>query len=403
MSPSVSPFPLAELMVPALFIFVTGFILTLAATRSVMLSMFLPLIKAVVYVVYYVVLFDGTWTFLDDWSYLERGRTLLKHGVGIANFSVHLPLLFSTAGGKHFFYYLFNADAMRLFGYAYYAPVAVNVALTFLAAGLMAGAAKTGLNFSRNLAAGLFASIVLYPDVVAWSTIVNGKDTVVMAGISMAVYVVSLAESGRYRRALSLALFLGLVLLFTRFYTPLMMLVALGLALTLSSSGRRRSWLWLLVVTGGGAVLGVLGTRMLGSAFNLLLQDWVNPGYGIVRYLLTPIPFHTTEAYSFLDLPQVVYWGLVPFLIYGVYRVWQRRTLTARFIVIYFLLTVALYAIFGELQGPRHRYQLDGLIVLFQFLGVLGVFRQLGIGRRAQKSLVDNVRPSMAPPTKRLN
>jgi hypothetical protein len=142
---------------------------------------------------------------------------------------------------------------------------------------------------------------------------------------------------------------------------------------------------------------------MLGSAFNLLLQDWVNPGYGIVRYLLTPIPFHTTEAYSFLDLPQVVYWGLVPFLIYGVYRVWQRRTLTARFIVIYFLLTVALYAIFGELQGPRHRYQLDGLIVLFQFLGVLGVFRQLGIGRRAQKSLVDNVRPSMAPPTKRLN
>jgi hypothetical protein len=299
-------------------------------------------------------------------------------------------LLFSAAGGKHFVYYLFNADVASLFGPAYYAPVALNIALTFVAASFMAGAAKAGLHLSRRLAAGFFAALVLYPDLVAWSTVMNGKVTLVMTGTSMAVYVVSQAESGRYRRAVILALVVGLVLFFTRFYTPLMMLAASGLALLLNSSGRRRPWLWLLVITGGAAVLGALGTRGLAYAFNRLLQDFVNPIYGFFRYLLTPIPFNTTEHYAFLDLPQVLYWALVPFLVYSVYRVWRRGTLTARFIVIYFLLMVALYAMFAALQGPRHRYQLDGLIVLFQFLGFVSVFRQLGLGGRAPKPLAEN-------------
>jgi hypothetical protein len=134
----------------------------------------------------------------------------------------------------------------------------------------------------------------------------------------------------------------------------------------------------------------VLGTRGLADTFNLLLQDFENPIDGFFRYLLTPIPFSTTEHYAFLDWPQVLYWALVPFLVYSVYRVWRRGTLTARFIVIYFLLMVALYTMFAALQGPRHRYQLDGLIVLFQFLGFVSVFRQLGSGGRAPKPLSAN-------------
>ncbi|MEO9522545.1 hypothetical protein [Marinobacter alexandrii] len=403
MTSEVPPFLLAELMAPALLILAAGFVLTWVATRSVLLSLFLPLAKATVFVVYFAAFFDGTWTFLDDWTYLEKGQLLLDQGVSTTNFFAHLPLLFSTAGGKHFVYHLFNADAARLFGPAYYAPVAFNIVLTFVAAGFMAGAAKAGLHFSRRLAVGLFASLVLYPDLVAWSTVVNGKDTLVMTGTGVAVYVISQIESGRYRRAVILGVVIGFVLFFTRFYTPLMMLAAFGLAMLLSSSGRRRPWLWLLVTLGGAGVLSVLGMRGLVNAFNLLLQDFVNPIYGFFRYLLTPIPFNTTEHYDFLDLPQVLYWALMPFLVYGVYRVWRRATLTARFAVIYFLLMVALYAMFAELQGPRHRYQLDGLIVLFQFLGFLSVFRQLGMGRGSEKPTASKDYSGMASPPRMLD
>jgi hypothetical protein len=246
----------------------------------------------------------------------------------------------------------------------------------------MAGGTKAGLHCLRCLAVGLFVSLALYPDFVAWSTFVNGKDTLVMTGLAMAVYVVSQAELGRNRRAVVLALIVGFVLFFTRLYTPLMMLAAFGLALLLSFSGRR-FWIWLLFFARGGAVLGTSG---LANAFNLLLQDFVNPIYGFFRYVLIPIPFKTTENYDFLDLPQVFYCALMPFLVYGVYRVWQRATLTARFTVIYFLLMVVLYVMLAELQGPRHRYQLDGLIVLFQFLGFLSFFRQLGMGEGAKKT-----------------
>lgn len=390
-------------MAPSLLIFVVGFFITWTVTRSVLLGLSLSFVKAGVFLVYFAAFFDGTWTFLDDWTYLASGQALVERGVSVTNSLAHLPLLFSTAGGKHFVYHLFNADAARLFGPAYYAPVALNIVLTFVAAGFMAGAAKAGLHFSRRLAAGLFASLVLYPDVVAWSTVMNGKDTLVMTGTAMAVYVISQAEVGRNRRAVNLALVLGFVMFFTRFYTPLMMLAAFGLALMLSSSGRRSPWLWILMILGGAGVLGVLGKHGLTDALNLLLQNLVSPLYGAIRYLLTPIPFNTTEHYSFLDLPQVFYWALMPFFVYGVYRVWRRATLTARFSVIYFLSMVALYAMFAELQGPRHRYQLDGLIVLFQFVGFISVFRQLGMGVGAEKNSSGEWLSHKTSPSGRLN
>jgi len=159
------------------------------------------------------------------------------------------------------------------------------------------------------------------------------------------------------------------------------MLAALGGALSLSHADRRRPWLWLLAISGLGGVSILIGIGGLSSALSSLQEEWVNPLYGFVRYLLTPIPFNATENYSFVDLPQVLYWLLLPCMGYGIYRVWRRATLTGRFIVIYFFLMVALYSMYGELQGPRHRYQLEGLIVVFQFLGLLSVLQQMGFRR----------------------
>ncbi|TGN39937.1 hypothetical protein [Marinobacter confluentis] len=383
--PQLSSFSLAELAVPVLFIFFAGLFATWFVTRSVLLSLLLPFIKAGVFLFYYGSLFDGTWTFLDDWNYIHKGESLLGQGISITNFWSDVPALFSAAGGQHFVYYLFNADAFRLFGPEYYAPVAINIALTFVAAAFMSKAAICGLYVPQRLTTGAYTFFVLSPNLIAWSTVMNGKDTIVMTGTAMAAYAVSQSEMGNHRRALLSGLMVGLVLFFTRFYTPLLMLTALGGAILLNGNGRRYPWIWLLAISGLVVVSSTLGISRLASAFSQLQEGFVNPVYGSIRYLLTPIPFNTTEQYSFINLPQLFYWMLIPFMGYGVYRTWRRATLTSRFIVIYFLLIVMLYAIFGELQGPRHRYQLEVLIVTFQFLGILSVIKQMGFRRSGQK------------------
>jgi hypothetical protein len=254
------------------------------------------------------------------------------------------------------------------------------------------------LHMSRRLTTGLFVFLVLSPTLIAWSNIMNGKDTIVMTGTALAAYAVSQTELGHYRRAVLLGLTVGFVLFFTRFYTPLMMLSALGGAILLSHAGRRSPWLWLLAISGLGGVLSLLGIGGLTSALSRLQDGFVNPLYGFIRYLLTPIPFGATESYSFLDLPQVLYWLLLPCMGYGIYRVWRRATLTGRFIVIYFFLMVALYAMFGILQGPRHRYQLEGLIVVFQFLGLLSVIQQMGFRRLTSNPLTPSATTDVAVP-----
>lgn len=380
----VSSFLFADLLLPALVIFFLGFTISWKVTRAPHWAIFVAYTKTVVFLGYYGFFFDGTYTFLDDWTYLYGGELLLNKGVSLLNMFAHLPDLFLLAGGKHFIYYVLNADAFRLFGPGYYSPVALNIVLTFLAAAFMAAAAKRGLGFSRKLAAGFFICMVLHPDVVAWSTIMNGKDVLVLTGTALAVYAVSLAADGQHIRAVILAVMVGLVLFFTRFYIPLLLLCALFASLFLSSMGRRRPLLWLIVPVGLISLFVVLGPGGLADAFGLFQEGFVNPLYGVPRILLTPIPFNTADNYAFLDFPQLFHWTMMPALAYGCVRVWLRATLTARFLVIYFLLTLFLYGMFDHLQGPRHRVQLDGLIALFQFYGGVDILKQM-LGRQSRR------------------
>ncbi|WBA17146.1 hypothetical protein [Salinivibrio kushneri] len=391
---TIETFSLVELAGPALLIFGLGFILSLWMTRRPHWSFLVAGFKAIFFILYFSVSFDGTFTFLDDWTYLSRGEQLLEMGVSTTNLFAHLPELFLAANrGKHFVYYLYNADTMRVLGAAYYAPVTFNILLTFIAAAFMAAAAKKTLNFSTKLTAAFFVFIALHPDVLAWSTIINGKDTIVLTGTSIIVYSVSLAENKSYLRAGLLAALFTIVLFFTRFYVPVMLLAALLIALFLTPRMYRSLFLWFSLPIGVVGICMVIGTEKLLDIYSRLESDFINPLYGIPRIILTPIPFNTTVHYSFLDVPQVFHWTLIIPMIYGVIRLWRNTHFTARFMVIYFLLMILLYGMYGELQGPRHRYQLDGLIALFQFYGTIGMMKQLlpiSSPHIARSSLVTN-------------
>lgn len=370
---SVSPFSVGMLILPTVFILLSGFIVGLLVTRSVIWSVVVALLKSSCFLLYFSNFFDGTFNFLDDWSYYRGGLDLTEKGVSVFNFLGYLPELSALAGGKHIAYYVYNADAIRLLGEGYFAPVALNVFLTFIVAATMVVVAKSSFGLSRRVAIALFVMTALHPSLLAWSTIINAKDFLILTCTSLVIYAVSRIELGLYAKAIFLFLFLSCILWITRYYLPLIMLLAFFGALFLSRKIRIGKMFWLFLL---GSFLSLLSVVDISGSISHFLSGVTNPLIGAVRFILTPMPFNTGIKYEFLDVPQLFHWMLLPFLFLGGVIIWRRGTLTAYFVVIYFILMVLFYGMFQELQGPRHRIQLEGLIALFQFYGVLTFLRQ---------------------------
>jgi hypothetical protein len=379
---SMPSFPVSELIYPTIVIVVAGFALSFMFTRRALLSLCIAGVKGALFLLYFGIFFDGTYTFRDDWKYLRIGELLTTQHVGILNlFSDHAYLLHTTKS-ENLSYYVYNATAVRLFDFGYYAPVALNILLTFLAAGFLMKTVQAGLGMSRRASIGLFAFVALSPAILAWSTIANLKDILVATATTAVVYAVALADRGNSLRALCFAAAGVLVLIVTRFYVPLMLGAAFGITLFLSHRGRRSPWTWLMAIVALAAVVRVLGHGSLIGALHELRANIGNPVTGILRFIITPIPFHTEPNYAFLDIPQLLYWLLLPLQAYGIMCVWRKATMTGRFMVIYFFLMTMLYGAFTTLQGPRHRIQIDGIIVIFEYYGILAFVRHRFASKR---------------------
>lgn len=108
----------------------------------------------------------------------------------------------------------------------------------------------------------------------------------------------------------------------------------------------------------------------------MIKSHYSQPIYGFIRFLLTPIPFNTEYNYRFLNIPALLHWLFLPFMLIGINFIFKYNTSFTRYLIIYFILFTLLYAFFGELQGPRHRVQLDFIIALSQFLGFYKIFRR---------------------------
>lgn len=390
-------FDVSVLAVPTALIFGAVLIAASRAGCSPPLAWCLATVKAGIYLLYFGVLFDGTFTFLDDWTYLERGAQLHDAGVTVFNVIDKLPLLVA-AGGDHFVYYLHNAAAISWFGEGYYAPVALNVLASVAVASLGTRLLVTERLCTANQAPLFFAFVLLHPDITAWSTIMNGKDTLVLLLHVLLLTAVSWYWRGRRWNALLLATATTVVLLSLRFYVPLLFVLALVLAAPLQLRGTTRLRLFILAAPLLAGLAWQLGTEGALFVLDRLRSDLVNPILGFARFLLTPIPFNTDANYAFLDLPAVVHWLLLPVALLGVWRVHRKGTAFAGYLIMYTLVFVALYSIYGELQGPRHRLQLDFAWATFQFIGigVLGELMQLAARRRVAKSPAPGAASSVA-------
>lgn len=385
--PELQPFELSALLLPASAIYIVVFVCAWRATSSPALASLLGAVKALVYLVYFGLIFDGTYTFLDDWTYLERGAELRAEGVNLLTAFDNLPLLIAVGQGDHFIYYLYNAVAFDLFGEGYYAPVALNSMLTAPIALLATRLAVREQLVPPRLREVFFAFVLLHPDILAWSTVLNGKETLVLLLHVVLLTAISSFFAGQWKRALVVGGPAVVALLFLRYYVPVLFAAAWILSAVTRLRGRARVRMLAAAALVFGALLLQLGTEGLGFALDRLREDVVNPVLGLVRFALTPVPFNTSGEYGFLEIPALFHWLMFPAALLGLWQVARMRSPFARFLLAYAAVFSALYAVYGELQGPRHRVQLDFAWATLQFIGVGVAMRLMSLVAARRRAL----------------
>jgi len=299
--------------------------------------------------------------------YLEQGQELLAQGYDPFSFffdSEALLHLIGMSGGHHILYGWFNFLAQWMFVPYYYSPVFLNVGLTLGAAYYLYQLAICG-KFSKQYARGLFIFFSLHWELLAWSSLVNLKDTLILFITIAFIYaVVRFVQTKSKKYAFTL---IGLVFLFfwIRFYVPLMLALAVLVHLPWSA-GQRGKWVLAMLVTVFGAVYGTyLGwEKVLGELGRLDIT--VGAFLGAIRMALTPQPWSIDPEYSFLLLPAILHWVFfIPAIVGGV-MLWRRQT-QLRLLFVYLAIALLVYGAFDELQGPRHRVQLIFIYAWAQF------------------------------------
>lgn len=326
-------------------------------------------------VLYYSYPLESRWMLSDDLEYLEVARYLLENGYHWWDILISRQFhgaLFSATGSHHIAYYWWNLLGFNLFGIHYYSPVFLNILLTFGTAAALYRIVRL-CGFSQGYGQAAAAVFLLHPNTIAWSTFTNLKDTMVAFLMAWSLYFVGrllVRVPMRARRRLYEALLLGgavFVVFFTRFYLPFLLLGVSGLYLLTIWKSRIK---YLVVPLGLGLVLVVYPTIIRAAV------RYLDPGaflYGITQAILSPQPWSIDPLYSFLMVSSLVHWALIVPALLGAIHLFRNYPI-ARYFLLYMVVIFIVSAIVTEFKGPRHRVQMDFLLIWVQFHAVwLGI------------------------------
>ena len=312
-------------------------------------------------VVYFAWYNDGAWYMFDDVFYLDNGLKLHDWNYSVLDVITTVDgreRLQSLHGGSHMLYTVWNLLAISIFGPYYWAPILLNVLVTFLTAHVFVRTLQE-LGFGKSYCSVAHIFVLLHWDMVAWSSVINCKDPLVqLVTVVLLHCVLRLSNTHRARYAV---IGIGAVALFywLRFYIPFLVTIAIGL--------------WILSQWRHLAKYPILAAMLIGF-FYLLPKDQrsyeLMSASGIVRgvapFLLKPIPWNLGESYTFLTVPSVLHWTLFLPMILGATMLW-RNSPGARFYLLYAAVIVLFYSATDELLGTRHRLQISVILAWAQF------------------------------------
>ena len=373
-----------DLLWPALAIGVVSFWLV-RRKLPLPVAAFVVSIKFLIPAVYFGWFYNGTWTFLDDVIYQMQGQVLLQERYDPFTIFFNptgVRRLMDLSQGYHILYGWWNLLAQYLFGPHYYAPIFLNVGLTFVAGRCLFEMAQIA-GFSRSYAQGLLVFFLLYWDVLTWSSLVNVKEVPVMTLIVITLYFFGRFDQKmrwRYMVGAGVALF---ALWWIRFYVAGQLIAAglLWFALKSFRFNRLRPGPLMLITGLFLIVIGVVRTQVLaliGWASQFIVVSSLP--YGLVHFWLTPQPWSLSPEYTFLLLPSMLHWIFLGPALMGAVLLWRRSSL-GRLTLIFLGLVIILYAVSPEAQGPRQRVEITFVLAWMQF-HLLWVLTQGAVRRR---------------------
>ena len=189
---------------------------------------------------------------------------------------------FNLAGGI----ILFITFRMRtriaiLWQIQYYAPVAINIALTAFIAFLGARLAIIRFGMSKFVSKLFFIYLFFHPDIFAWSNVMNGKDILVLLIHLLFLTAISIFLQRNYLIAFIILFFIVTAFaVFLRFYIPFLFGISLFVALV---PKQREVMLPISSLTCSSILLYFLFGSWIHYAFNLVLDNVSNPIIGFLR------------------------------------------------------------------------------------------------------------------------
>ena len=355
--------------------YISLFTLGYLGSKSLFIAWFIATIKTSIFILYFGYFFDGTYTSVDDEQYLATGKKIYLLFTD-GTIDVSIDNIMSIVGGSHILYNVINTISMVFFGNFYFSPVVINIIVSAFAGVICVKIIKQQQMLHGKSLNYFFLFFVLHPELLSWSTVFNGKDTLVLFMHIMLLYAVSLFILQKKISALFFACISIVIFVSLRFYVPfilggaflLYMLLTIKLSLKKLISLGLMASLFLLFVVPWGA---------LSYSWGLFKFNFINPLLGALHFLLTPRPFFHDELHGFLNLASIIHWLLFPLFLMGIYIGLKSRHKFILFLFVYFFTFVFLYGSFDFLNGPRHRLQLLLAISIFQFIGLKWLIWQL--------------------------
>lgn len=350
----------ASLILTALCIGIIGFWI---ACRDLpyQIALFVSGIKILISVVYFAFFYNGTWNIVDDFTYFYQGNFLLNAGfnpITALTTSKGVTILIFLSEGQHFLYGWWNLLSIYLFGSHYYAPVFMNILLTFIS-GFFFDKILLNLDFSRQYRKIFLIFFLLHWDVLAWSSFINLKDNLVMTLTSIALYfIIKFIKKPRIHEFTGLVLVIY-VFYWIRFYIPLLLLGAIGLWMLISWKNLKKYLVLSILLIIIYSYYSLLADHTKYLIFSSIFQN-------IIQFSLTPQPWSIGKAYTFLLFPSIFHWCFIIPAIISFFIIWRHYS-KARIFLIYLLFIILFYAATPILQGPRERFQIVPILAWLQF------------------------------------
>jgi hypothetical protein len=361
------PFQFSELWPATLIIFALGYVVTRRVLSNEIVSLIIPTIKSLIFFIYFFIYFDGTLTSgFDDFYYLSKGVSLINQ---VKDTPLHQINFFDAAEGLHFIYVIASAIVQYILGEGYYSLVALNIIISFTC-----GSVAYSIIFLKNgnkIQARLFAvSVMLYPDLIAFSSVFAGKDVLVLLAHLIILYSYLKILRGDFKFGYVVGFITFVSTVFLRFYVPIIFLFVIIYEMKIIKS--------ISLIIPIGLLLWFSG--LLNNLIDLFNEGSKNIiqnstkilylPYDILHFWLTPRPFFEDPIFEYTLLANIFNWLIFPIFIYGYYFAFKSKDKFVKFLCIYFLFFSIFYGLVDFLNGPRHRLQLIFPIIYFIWVGL---------------------------------